>query len=114
MNTIRIMTTSCCAEAISSNSTEGDEDLLDCLGQRARGGSNGDRKAAHSSRRVVLGRNVSRVWGDGCTLPRRQRETGRSAGDDDLRKWSSLLCADRELAALRVGRSKFSVRAEKR
>jgi len=34
MNTIRIMTTSPCAEAISSNSTEGDEDLLDCLGQR--------------------------------------------------------------------------------
>jgi hypothetical protein len=56
------------------------------------------------NQRAVLGRNVSRVRGDGSTLQRRQRETGRSAGDDDLPKRPSLLCADRELATVRVGR----------
>src|SRR6267142_785001 len=69
-----------------------------------KGDSNDNRTALHKSRRVVLGRNVSRVRGDGCTLQGRQRETGRRAGDNDLPKWPFLPGADREPNALRMGR----------
>src|SRR5262245_26860172 len=69
-----------------------------------KGDSNDDRTTLHKSRRVVLGRNVSRVWEDGCPLQGRQRETGRRAGDNDLSKWPFFPGADRELAPLRMGR----------
>src|SRR5262249_9536995 len=80
------------------------------LGNGPQGESNGDRTAAGYSRRVGLGRRVSRVRGDGGAHPRsharsgRQQEAGRSAGDNDLPQWPPLLSADREPAALRVGR----------
>src|SRR5258705_6338209 len=73
-------------------------------GSGAQGDSNADRTALRKSRRVVLGRNVSRVREDGCTLQGRQRETGRRAGDNDLSKWTFLPGADRELTPLRMGR----------